>query len=404
LRAAIIQIFNHMFNKITSFYLVVICFFLLLPSAVGAFSWRKGEQVTTDKEETIEENLIIFSPEITLNGRINGDVFFLGSRLLVDGEINGDLIGLAKQIIIKGRVNGDVRAGAAEKIEIQGEITGQTSLSAAKIDITETAHLNKDLYFFATSLNVGDARIDRDLSGWAQQISFSGTVGRQAHWRELEGKNNFLTVFPSAKIGGDLAYNFTNGVSLSEKALIGGKTEQLAKPEPEKKSAGEKFIAFLWPLLIAIFSSFLVGLVLIYFTPALIAATDRGGKNFWPTFAHGLLVFFACPMIALILILMIIGWPLGLMLGAAWLAAMFCGRVLVALAAGRWLGKKIPWLKRRDGGPNRVTREMAAGVIVAQILFHLPYLGWAFSLAAIWLGLGIIWEKIKPQNQSEKPA
>jgi len=75
LRAAIIQIFNHMFNKITSFYLVVICFFLLLPSAVGAFSWRKGEQVTTDKEETIEENLIIFSPEITLNGRINGDVF-----------------------------------------------------------------------------------------------------------------------------------------------------------------------------------------------------------------------------------------------------------------------------------------------------------------------------------------
>jgi len=109
-------------------------------------------------------------------------------------------------------------------------------------------------------------------------------------------------------------------------------------------------------------------------------------------------------MIALILILMIIGWPLGLMLGAAWLAAMFCGRVLVALAAGRWLGKKIPWLKRQDGGPNRVTREMAAGVIVAQILFHLPYLGWAFSLAAIWLGLGIIWEKIKPQNQSEKPA
>jgi len=88
----------------------------------------------------------------------------------------------------------------------------------------------------------------------------------------------------------------------------------------------------------------------------------------------------------------VIGLPLGLIIAAKWLVAIYVARVLTALWLGAWLLKQL-----KMGAGKSLLPALAVGVFVSWLLFAIPAVGWIISLLAVCFGLGAFWAYVKNQ-------
>jgi len=143
--------------------------------------------------------------------------------------------------------------------------------------------------------------------------------------------------------------------------------------------------------LFSIFSSFVIGLVLIsVWRKQITELTDRMLKKTGLSISWGIAVTFLTPIIVFLLLFTIIGIPLALLLLGVWIIALFISKILAGIMAGRYLINRY-WKTKKDS----LIWAMVLGIIAAWILFSIPFVGWMFTLAAVWWGMGAIWLALK---------
>ena len=95
---------------------------------------------------TLDQDVILFGQDVTIDGTVNGNVFILGNEVQVNGTVDGSLILIGQNAAISGSVSGTVYA------------------AALTLDLAPNSVLARDLYAVTVSLTSGkDSLIGRDL-------------------------------------------------------------------------------------------------------------------------------------------------------------------------------------------------------------------------------------------------
>ncbi len=369
-----------MTNKIKTLLIGFAAVIFLLPVVVQASTVKSGDNVYLPKEETIDGNLYAASNNITIDGEIKGDLIAVAQTITVNGRLEGDLIAAAQTITVNGEVNGNIRV-AGNSANLNGPVARNVNVIGNSVVIGKEAKIGWDLLTGAVNTNILGI-VNGNVDGSSDSTTLSGKVGKNFNFSQNR-KNQNITISPEASINGDVYYNEKTKLNIAEGANIAGKINPVKNKEASTKNQA---ISYLWSLFYAIFAALIIGLVLTTVGKKLTAQLNNIlEEHFTLSLGWGLLVFLATPLAAIVLMFTIIGLPLALIMLACWLIMLWVGKIIAAIYLGKKITNKLE--KDKSKNPNLIA-SLIIGVVIAWLLFSLPFLGWLISLFATCIGLG----------------
>lgn len=340
-----------------------------------AFEIRRDDnRVTVAASETIDDTLIVSADRILIEGAVTGDLIAVGEEITVRGPVGGTLMAFGETVIIESEVRGNL-VTAGETVDLNG------------------ARLGGNLYGAGEKLTVRDnARVGGNVAIGAEAFTLAGEVGRDA-WMGAEGATITGSVLGSlrayaktveltdgAQVGGDLFARVATEASLtvSAGAEVGGATTVETWPEPENPYLT---VEYYLGIVLRIAAALIAGLVLFHLFPSLAGVRIDDGMQALTTAGIGAVTLVATPVLALIMVVTLIGAPLGIIVLLLYLVALYLAGILTANQIGRLLPE------RTEG--SRVL-PLLAGLVVVFVLTNLPVVGGVFRLVALIVGLGLL--------------
>lgn len=355
------------------FIVAIFTLLLVLSPAANASDFRSGDRLVIAKDQVINDDLYFAGSSITVDGTINGDLIAAGGEIRVSGTVNGSLLAAGGSITVTGSVTDDIRA-AGGNIIIDGSAGDNILVFGGNLALGKNARVNRDLTVGAGSAAI-DGTVNGNLNGGASNMELDGSVAGNV----TVNIDDRLRVLPGAKIGGNLEYTSPRPAEIS--GTVSGKTLYTQSPERRERSflsglAGE-VLSYLWLLL--------VGIVFLIAAPGMTqriadsVPIDTLKKALW-----GILLLIVTPILAVILLITVIGIPLGLILLAIYIIAVYVSRIFVGL----WVGQYA--LRRLNKETSHKALSLAIGLLIVFIGINLPLLGTFIHFVIIVIGLGAL--------------
>ncbi|MFC7203992.1 polymer-forming cytoskeletal protein [Haloferax namakaokahaiae] len=313
------------------------------PTAGGTIVVEEGEIYTGDLQAT--------GGTVIIAGIVDGDVEFAAGTVLVTntGRVTGSLDGVAGSVTIEGAVDGDVNVAAGALFLRSGSIVGG------------------------------------DLEAGAGSVAIDGAVAGDATVGAEE-----LTVGPNARIAGALEYDAETATIDDGATVTGGATRvsnlEIAGPSIFGMSAGfgqfdapiipQWMVAGYWLLV-----NVALGAIVVLVAPGFARrVTGLGTKKAVRSGGVGLLAIVGVPIVLLVLLLTIVGIPLSLVGGIAFLVVLWVASIYGALVLGTWLLSLGDYANR--------WAALALGLLIVAILDFVPFVGGILEFLVLLVGLG----------------
>jgi hypothetical protein len=229
-----------------------------------------------------------------------------------------------------------VAAAPAQASDDQVVITGDVTVPRG-----ETAG---DIVVVDGSVRI-DGRVTGDVVAVSAPVRINGPVEG-----DVVGVAERVFIGPGGRVSGDLSYGDKKPV-ITVPGAVGGKTEKL--DFDEFISPFGTFLAWIALWLAMSVSTLLLGLALLWLAPrSLEAALEVARTSTGAAIGIGLAVFFGLPAVAVLLMITILGLPLGIALLLALLpiyaigyttSAYLLGRAIVKPPTGRFLAFLAGW-------------------------------------------------------------
>ncbi len=348
---------------------------------------------------------------VTISDAIRDDVYAAGQRVTVMAPIDGDLVAAAQNVTVNAPVTGAVMA-AGETVDISDRVG--RSVRAAGRRVTLSGTVGTDALLFGATVRLTDSsRIGRDLVALGARIRQEGTVGRDA---VLAGNRvtiagtitgnvrvdaDTLVILATARITGKLTYSASQEVTITPGAQIAGGVErvpQRAAPRRMMRPAVFRFSVF--GLLVEILWLLVLGVVaLAVSTRGVLAVSDRIKHRFGMSLLAGFVLAVIVPICVVLLLITIVGIPLGGVAILLYLATLYPSNIFV----GAWIGDSILTRARRgEATPPSPYLAMFVGVAVLALLGAIPVAGWIIRAVAVCAGFGALWGRLW-ETRSVKP-
>jgi cytoskeletal protein CcmA (bactofilin family) len=359
--------------------LLISIFILVMAVPVMAFEERSGTNVTIGSGEVVNGDLYLTATNITIDGTVNGDVFGLGQTVNINGTINGGITLAAQTITVNGKVFAGARI-AGQTITIGGSIGRDLIAAASDLNINANAVVNGDLILVCSAFNMS-GHIAGNIRGSADSFTISGKIDKN-----VDVTVNTLQINSTANIGGNLSYTSKNKAAVQSGAIINGTTNQIIPSQEGIENF--VFAGIVGSIAFKIFSYlaiFIIGIVLIFTILRrlkLLALTIQRQPG--PCLGWGALIFFITPLAAFIVMLTVIGIPLGLLSMAVWGILVYLSQIPVALIIG-WL---ILSRNRDIRSHALLVGALALGLFILYLLTCIPIVGWIIWLFIFFFGLG----------------
>ncbi|MCX6792430.1 MAG: polymer-forming cytoskeletal protein [Candidatus Falkowbacteria bacterium] len=376
--------------------LAALAMVLVIPLSAKAIMFKADDSTYIAKDQVVSGSLFAAGSSITVDGKVQGDLICAGQSITVNGTVDGDVICAGQSITINGNVGGTVRA-AGNSIVIAGKVSRNVMAAGASVSLAPNAQIGWDLQF-ASAMTEIRGKVNRDVDGAGANTIIAGNVGRNVYLmlddnrqNEKDNQGPTLTVTKEAAINGSLTYHAKNDAKIEDGSSIKGSVEKKALNFDKKKTEdkGGMAIAWLWYIVLSIFAAVAFGLVVVSLMPKTIEGlSDLMLAKPWPAIGWGFAVLFLTPFAVIILMITMIGLPIGLTLLALWILLMYPAKILVAIMLGRKITDKCRLLKRYKGS---LIASMIFGIIVAWLIFSIPVIGWFLSFVAILWGMGGVW-------------
>jgi hypothetical protein len=403
------------------FRIFILCLFLAVVFLAPASAMASENKVegTVDKGEVLNQSLILFAPEVVMDGVINGDLLAIGNNVSINGKVSGSLFVIGKNVNINGPVEGTVYA------------------AALKLNMDSKATIGRDVYFIGASLETQEnSTISRDLHAVSLEAGLSGTVSGDVD--ALIGPVNIVNViynFALEKgwLSQPLKFNLpwlprgsvVQPVQVSAFGLSSINSLTIHAPSAETAlNAGqilqttgqsstidvERLKSWVVPLLRNLAALLILGLLVLWLVPAQLSwAGEQARTSPWRMLLTGLLVFVIGWFAAILALIVVLGlaiflyWvslpglgflvgalglmALGLALIVFWLSIAYFSKIIIAYLFGKLLFKRfLP--KYAD---NRIL-PFLTGVIIYALVASIPYLGWLAVVIVTFYGLGALWK------------
>ena len=356
--------------------LVAFLFTLMAVPAAFAADFRTDTSISIGDDEVINDDLYLFGTTITVNGIVNGDLFAAGNSLTVNGTVNGNVFLVGQEVIVNGTVSRGARI-TANNATIAGSIGEDLLLLGNSTGIHGGASIGRDLIATVSSLTL-DGTVQRRFAGNAQTVTLNGSVGSN-----IDIGVGDLTITEDASIGGDLTYRSDQMAEIAGGADIGGDVnhEMVGEADTETGFSIGSFV----PSIIGLIMTAVYGTVLLLVFPRLtVAASNQLLENTIMSIGMGIVFLIVVPIVSVLVMITVIGIPLGLIALLLYGIALFSAQVFVGMTLGRLI------LSFFSDGNRRMIQFLGLllGLLILFGVSFIPYVGpWA-PLVVIILGLG----------------
>ena len=316
-----------------------------------------GTDITVEADETVNGNAFLFGDTVTIRGQIGGDLFVVANTLNVDG----------------GQIYGNVFALASDTIRLDGLIY--------------------DLYAVCDNLTVAyDGLTYRDLKVTCNTASINGVIGKDVN---IEARES-LTIESDCFIYGNLNYSAPTEIDIAD-SLIEGDTNY----SELSITSSNNVLGYVISLLTILVFTLIVWLVASKLAPKFYGRlTTMAPKKMALSILVGLLALIITPLVAALLMMTIVGIPVGLALLAIYMIAVVLSFAMAVMSIAAKLASKVKALAKLN--------NLLAVILVTIVLWLLsliPYAGLVITFVVILAGFGmLILSVINKKEKTEKVA
>ena len=334
---------------------------LFLSLAVGAAS---GQPVAA------ERNVQVFGWSVRSTAPVAGDFSALGGRVVVDHAVAGDALLLGGTVDVRAPVGDDLRAAGGDV-----SLEGRAQLAGGEVRV--------------------DGRVDGSLQVRARRLVLNGLVGGnvQAAVEQLE-------IGPQARVGGGLRHT-ASSIKQDPAAVVAGPLERVERlfDDGARWGGGERHPMhegrwpamggwwLLVPLSMGLLGVLALAVVVLFVFPGFAAQAARQIETApWRALGLGALLLLAVPVLAVLLLFTLLGIPLGLLVMALYPPLLLLGWLIGALFVARWLAARA--------SPANATAAavpygwMAVAVVALLVVGAVPVVGQLLIAVTMAAGLG----------------
>ena len=344
--------------------LLVLAIAILSAGALSAqaVDFEVGKEYVLSRDEKISENLYVSGGEIIMSGTVVGDLSAAGGTILISGNVADDVLIAGGQIDISGQIGEDARI-AGGNITIRGTIGGDLVVAGGNVRILSDAYIHGDL-FIASGRAVVEGNIDGDLRFYGGEATVNGSVRGDVRVdaEELELKEN-------AGIGGNLTYRSPQEATIAEAARVDG---EITFTKSELSRGLWRGILKTWFVLKAIAGVIAALVLFLVFRKKTTNLVQHSITRFWPEVLRGFVGFILFPIASVILLVTVIGMPLGFLLVTLFTILTIIGWIYSGVIFGAWLKKIVS----RGSATPLTWGVVVSGAILFQFLRFIPVLGW----------------------------
>jgi len=336
-----------------------------------AADFRNGNNVTIQKNETIDHTLFIAGNNVEVDGTVNGDVFCAGQNITINATVNGDVICGGMNIEIGGAVSGSVRA-AGQVVTLTGTVAHNASLIGNTVKVDVSSKIGEDLQT-AGNVSTINGTITRDVDAAGNTVNLDGIIGR-----DIQAYSDDLQLQSSAQVGGSVTYYSHNQLTKATGASVVGAITQKQPQERQKQAEMNPVPGVILSLVMLLTLSFTL---LALFPRKLKSLTDLALTKPGTTVLIGLAACIATPVLIIASFMTVIGVFVGLTLLFTWIIVMLISGVLASYYIGRLV------FMRSAQHPFVV---MLTGVLIVSILLIIPIVNILTVIAIALFGSGMV--------------
>jgi len=367
--------------------LLCLCFALITGNACAA---------TGAATHTEAGNSYYSGGELTVTEPVQGDLFAAGGRVSLEQTVGADAAVAGGNVDIRSDIGQDLRA-AGGNVRIAGQIGGELMTAGGTVHLADSGVVSGSSLLAGSNVIV-DGRLGRGARIYANRIVFNGEIDGDARFHAQE-----IMFGPRARIDGNLFYASASPLPEEELSKVSGRVlrEQLPAGWSERSMHGGTS----WFHPVFFFSMLASGFVLyLLFPNAVNGARDSLARAPLRSIVVGLALLFTLPPVALILMLTLIGLPIGLGLFALYPLLLMLGY----LAAAFFIGRKLADAVRQppEFSKRKQALFLAAALLILSLAGAVPVLGWLFVFLALVAGIGgwAIWAVRGYRATSAGPA
>jgi hypothetical protein len=271
------------------------------------------------------------------------------------------------------------------KVDIDGNVGDDLYIAAEDVRIGNETRVGRNARIAGQDVLI-KGRIDGDLDVQGEQVALSAQIGG-----DVKVRARTLVLGPDTTIEGKLIWEAAEQPDIPGEAIVAGGVQGKVVRRWNGPSSNSAFFAgeAAARLMIAV-SAFLVGALFVFFAPSTADRAVEAARRRWPAaLGWGALLAFVTPLLAIILMLTIVGIPLGLLGLLAYPLLLLLGYASGAMTLGA--------LALGTRGVGRRILAVGAGVLGLTLFAFLPFLGPIIGLAATLFGLGVLVVMMRPK-------
>lgn len=342
-----------------------------------AIELRDEDEVRLAVGERLDQMLIATAERVDIDGELDGDLIVAADRVAVRGRINGNVYAFTRDLEITGTVTGSIVAGT-ERTRLTGSIDGSVYTATDDLTLASDASVAGDLLAWSDDASF-DGSVARDVAFVGRRLELRGPVGRDVEvlWAEA------LSLRDGAHIKGDVTARLDSGeIETSASAVVEGETS-LLPTDPVREHVWSRYsdphyYAF---VVVRYAAAFLFGMLLFAVVPGIFGTTLPDSRTFMRSLGIGFLFLVAGPLAVFCCALTLVGIPVAILAGFAYLTALYTAKISVgALIGARLVGPA--------DGIVPFGLSLLAGLGVLTIATNIPALGLPIAVVAVLFGLG----------------
>lgn len=354
--------------------------YLLIFSAglvASAATFNSGENLVLT--EALIDDAYLASGNATIDENIDGDLYIVGGNVTINGDISEDLVVIGGWVNIFGNVGDDVRV-LGGSVAIYGNVGDDVLAGGIKVDVTKSSTVGGSVILGSGFLTI-DGNVMEDVRGIVGMLILNGIIEGDM----VVTVEEKIDISEKAMIKGNLKYSAILEASIS-KDRVGGKIE-FNKFERENFLEQLTFAYFLFQL-ISYASALLLALLMVLAAPKmLVKAADMTKASLLRTVGVGILSLIAAVVGSIVLLVTVVGIPLGLMILAMLLVVFYLTKIFVAA----WLSNYFFNYSKKK---KHLRLKMFFGIALALLAYYLigliPYVGWLIDIVLFLVGMGTI--------------
>lgn len=359
-------------NKSNIIFIRLLTISLLLTPLISLAAEIRGDkQVIVSSNETINDDLYAGGGQVSISGKINGDLVAGGGNVFVNSNIQSDAILGGGNVTVLGNIGDDLRVGGGSVL-VQAAVGDDLFAGGGQINL-EGPKIGGDLF-----AGGGVIRVNTPVEG-------NANLGGREIYINSEIKGNVevradkLTLGSKAIINGNLKYSSPKPAVMEQGSVVRGKIDFSERAKNIKRNAF--FAAGIIQFLTLLFGALIFGLIFRRYSTELVR--EALSKPFLEI-GRGLILLILMPIISVLLLITIIGIPLGIFGILSFILLLIYSVFSTPVILGGLLMRLI-W-KEMDYTVD--WKSILLGAVVMVILGFIPVLGWLIQFVFVLMTLG----------------